>query len=112
MTRILMLVAFLISPLISFGADMTHGADNFYTSEKVTVQKVSFKNQYQMQVAGNLFVPRNLDRSARHAGVVEALGIAAHDHRDSAARRGQSAFRKGAMHPRDVLIQAALCDQD
>lgn len=34
------------------------GADNFYKSDKVTLQKVAFKNQYGMQVAGNLFVPK------------------------------------------------------
>ena len=39
--------------------DMSNGADNFYTSDKVTVQKVTFKNQYQMNVAGNLFIPRD-----------------------------------------------------
>ena len=45
-------------------------ADNFYTSDQVTVQRVTFKNQYQMVVAGNLFVPKNLDRSAQHAAMV------------------------------------------
>ena len=39
--------------------DMSNGADNFYTSDKVTVQKVTFKNQYQMNVAGNLFIPED-----------------------------------------------------
>jgi len=28
---------------------MSNGADNFYTSDEVTVQKVNFKNQYQMR---------------------------------------------------------------
>jgi uncharacterized protein len=28
--------------------DMSNGADNFYTSDEVSVQKVAFKNQYQM----------------------------------------------------------------
>ena len=27
--------------------DMSNGADNFYKSKKVTVQKVTFKNQYK-----------------------------------------------------------------
>lgn len=44
---------------------MSHGADNFYTSDKVTVQKVNFKNQYQMNVSGNLFTPKNLDASTK-----------------------------------------------
>ncbi len=49
---------------------LPNGADNFYTSDKVTVQKVSFKNQYQMTVAGNLFVPKSLDRKKPHPAIV------------------------------------------
>ena len=44
---------------------MSRGADNFYTSDKVTVQKVIFKNQYQMNVSGNLFIPKNLDANTK-----------------------------------------------
>lgn len=43
------------------GADLSNRADNFYKSNRVTVQKVSFKSQYQTTVVGNLFVPKNLD---------------------------------------------------
>lgn len=49
---------------------MSNGANNFYTSDKVTVQKVTFKNQYQMKVAGNLFIPKTLDRNARNPAIV------------------------------------------
>ncbi|MET3420642.1 fermentation-respiration switch protein FrsA (DUF1100 family) [Variovorax paradoxus] len=50
--------------------DMANGADNFYKSDKVTLQKVAFKDQYQMNVAGNLFVPKALDRSKAHPALV------------------------------------------
>ena len=50
--------------------DMTNGANNFYTSDKVTVQKVTFKNQYQMNVAGNLFTPKNLSRNAKSPAII------------------------------------------
>src|SRR4051794_17508038 len=50
--------------------NMPNGADNFYKSDKVTVQKVSFKNQYQMTVAGNLFLPRGLNRDVKHPAMV------------------------------------------
>ena len=40
-------------------ANTANGADNFYKSDRVTVQTVTFKNQYQMNVAGNLFTPKN-----------------------------------------------------
>ena len=50
--------------------DTSDGADNFYVSDRVTVRKVTFKNQFQMNVAGNLFIPKTLDRSAKHAAIV------------------------------------------
>lgn len=50
--------------------DTSNGADNFYTSDRVTVQKVVFKNQYQMNVTGNLFVPKDLDRNVENAAMV------------------------------------------
>ncbi len=49
---------------------MSNGAENFYKSDKVTVEKVAFKNQYRMSIAGNLFVPSGLDRDAKHPVVV------------------------------------------
>lgn len=45
-------------------------ADNFYASDTVTVEKVTFKNQYRMAVAGNLFLPKDLKRDAKHPAVV------------------------------------------
>ena len=51
-------------------ADMSHGADNFYKSDKVTAQKVTFKNQYNMTVAGNLFIPKNLTQDTKHPAIV------------------------------------------
>jgi fermentation-respiration switch protein FrsA (DUF1100 family) len=50
--------------------DTSRGADNFYTSDRVDVQKVSFKNQYQMRVVGNLFVPKNLPSDSTTAAMV------------------------------------------
>lgn len=50
--------------------DMTEGQNNFYTSDQVTLEKVTFPSQYGLKVAGNLFVPNNINRSARHRAVV------------------------------------------
>ena len=50
--------------------DMSNAADNFYKSDKVTVEKVTFKNKMNMNVVGNLFVPKTLDRSAKSAAVI------------------------------------------
>ncbi|HEV7278891.1 MAG TPA: alpha/beta hydrolase [Pirellulaceae bacterium] len=49
---------------------MSRGADNFYQSDKVTMKKVAFDNQYKMKVAGNLFMPNGLDADARSAAIV------------------------------------------
>ena len=49
---------------------MSNGANNFYTSDKVTMRKVTFKNQYEMNVAGNLFTPTTLDRTAKAPAIV------------------------------------------
>lgn len=46
------------------------GADNFYKSEGVTVQKVTFKNQYNMQVTGNLVTPKRQDRSGKTPAII------------------------------------------
>ena len=50
--------------------DMSRGADNFYKSDKVDGQKVTFTNLYGMKVAGNLFVPKNLDKSKKHPAII------------------------------------------
>jgi fermentation-respiration switch protein FrsA (DUF1100 family) len=49
---------------------MPNGADNFYTSDKVDLQKVTFDTQYRMKVAGNLFTPKALDRNVRTPAIV------------------------------------------
>lgn len=60
----------LITSFSAMAADLSNGADNFYTSEQVAVEKVAFNNQYGMQVAGNLFTPQGLDRNAKHAAII------------------------------------------
>lgn len=46
------------------------GADNFHKSASVTVQKVSFKNQYNMQVTGNLVTPKSLNGKAKAPAII------------------------------------------
>ena len=70
MKKLIVLLTLLFSSLSAVGADMSNGADNFYTSDSVTVHKVSFKNQYQMKVAGNLFIPKNLDGKTASPAIV------------------------------------------
>jgi uncharacterized protein len=50
--------------------DMSHGANNFYVSDRVTVRKVTFKNQYQMNVVGNLFMPNSVNRNTKSPAII------------------------------------------
>ena len=65
-----LLLGLLISSFAATGADMSNGADNFYKSDKVTRKKVTFKNQYQMNVVGNLFMPEGMDQNAKKPAIV------------------------------------------
>ena len=42
----------------------------FKVSDNVTMYKVSFKNLYNMKVAGHLFIPKSLDTSKKHAAII------------------------------------------
>lgn len=70
MKRLFVLLGLLLSSLTALGADMSNGADNFFKSDKVTVQKVSFKNQYQLNVVGNLFIPKGLGSTTRSPAII------------------------------------------
>ena len=52
------------------GQGLPRGADNFYHSDLVTIEKVAFKNQYSMQVVGNLVSPKRPDRTRRAPAIV------------------------------------------
>lgn len=70
MRKFTLLLGLLISSFAATGAAMSDGADNFYKSDKVTQQKVSFKNQYQMNVVGNLFMPKGMEQNAKNPTIV------------------------------------------
>ncbi|AYH46923.1 MULTISPECIES: alpha/beta hydrolase [Dickeya] len=65
-----MLLGLIISSFSAIGADMSNGADNFYQSDKVTMQKVTFKNQYQMNVTGNLFTPKDMKQNTKNPAII------------------------------------------
>ena len=50
--------------------DMSNGASNFLRSEQVRLQRVSFKNQYGMRVAGNLFTPKSPGPKQKSAAII------------------------------------------
>ena len=42
----------------------------FKVSDNVTMYAVTFKNQYQMAVAGHLFIPKNMDRKTKNPAII------------------------------------------
>ena len=69
-TMVLGLVLSTTGAGVASAAPLVNGADNFYKSDKVTMQKVVFKNQYNMNVAGNLFVPKGLNQNAKSPAII------------------------------------------
>ncbi|MBT2766261.1 alpha/beta hydrolase [Stenotrophomonas sp. ISL-67] len=74
-TLLLALAASHFVPHVALAADAPTaarpvGADNFYKSTRVTGERVSFRNQYQMEVVGTLYRPRGLPRDGRAPAVV------------------------------------------
>ena len=70
MKTLIISLALGMSAIAAMAADMSRGADNFYRSDKVTPQKVTFKNQYNMRVAGNLFIPKTLAHGAKASAII------------------------------------------
>ena len=70
MKKLALMFGLLISPLYVIAADMSNGAANFYKSDKVTVQKVTFKNLYNMKVVGNLYMPKGLDKKTKSPAII------------------------------------------
>ena len=70
MRALTLMFGLLISSFAASAADMSRGADNFYQSDKVTREKVTFKNQYQMVVTGTLFRPKEASKTARLPAIV------------------------------------------
>ena len=101
MHKFVMALGLILSPLVAQGAEMSNGANNFYKSDEVTVQKVTFKNQYQMNVAGNLFVPKNLNRDTKHPAIVVGHPMGA-DHSGLMGDTERDEHVDGLRHRRPV----------
>lgn len=60
----------IVHTMSAMAQNMSYGADNFYRSDNVTVQPITFLSQYQTTIAGNLFILNNPNRSADMPAVV------------------------------------------
>ncbi|KAI4609258.1 hypothetical protein J4E81_007464 [Alternaria sp. BMP 2799] len=60
----------LLQMLPATAQNMSYGANNFYRSDNVTMWPITFPSLYQMTVAGNLFLPDDLDRTINASAIV------------------------------------------
>ena len=70
MKRILLLTVVFIMMLGTSFSFAQADADNFYKSDWVKVEKVSFSNQYKMKVAGNLFLPKTMKGGEKYPAII------------------------------------------
>ncbi|VEA65928.1 fermentation/respiration switch protein [Serratia plymuthica] len=70
MKKIALSLALLVGSFTSMAADMSNGANNFYRSDKVTTQKVTFDNQFKMKIVGNLYMPKNRQQGTHYPAIV------------------------------------------
>lgn len=70
MKKLLLSLAMAASSFTAMGQDMSNGANNFYQSDRLTTEKVSFNNQYRMKVVGNLFLPKDRKPGVRYPAII------------------------------------------
>lgn len=70
MKNILLSLVLAVSSFTAMGQDMSNGANNFYKSDTLTTEKVSFNNQYQMKIVGSLFLPKDLKPGVRYPAII------------------------------------------
>lgn len=75
--KILLSTSLLVSINNLYAADMSHGADNFYTSNKVNSELIKFKNIYGMEVVGTLFTPKHIDKKKKFPAIIVGHPFAA-----------------------------------
>ncbi len=68
--QLFVFIGVMIMTTQAFAQTPPNDADNFYTSDKVSVQKVRFKNQYKMDVVGNLFIPKGMDMNKAYPAII------------------------------------------
>lgn len=68
---VFLLAAFVcVAPAFAASARSAPDADNFYKSNRVTVKKVKFNTQYDIKVAGNLFVPKEIKKAEKRPAII------------------------------------------
>lgn len=56
-----LLLGGMVVMMCSYAIEKPADADNFYVSDRVTMDEVTFPTLYELKIAGNLFKPKNLE---------------------------------------------------
>lgn len=70
MRTLLLSLALTATSFTATGQDMSDGANNFYRSDRLSTEKVSFNNQYQMKIVGNLFLPKDRRPGVKYPAII------------------------------------------
>ncbi|MGN6280464.1 alpha/beta hydrolase [Frateuria sp.] len=70
MKKLLLALALATGSFTATGQDLSHGANNFYKSDRLTMEKVSFDNQYRMKIVGNLFLPKDRKPGVKYPAII------------------------------------------
>ena len=70
MKRVLFLTTVLLMAISTSMSFAQTDADNFYKSNAVNVEKVSFLNQYKLRVGGNLFLPKDMKAGEKYPAII------------------------------------------
>ena len=70
MKRVLFLTTVLLMAISTSMSFAQTDADNFYKSNAVNVEKVSFLNQYKMRVGGTLFLPKDMKAGEKYPAII------------------------------------------
>lgn len=70
MNKLLLSLAVATTSFTATGQDVSGGANNFYESDRLTTEKVSFRNQYKMKVVGDLFLPKDSKPGFRYPAII------------------------------------------
>lgn len=60
----------MIMATAGIGASEAHAAVPPAPSDKVTVERITFKNRINIDVAGDLYMPKNINRAQKHRAIV------------------------------------------
>lgn len=60
----------MVHTMSAMAQNMSYGADNFYRSDNVTIQPISFPSQYHATVVGNLFILNNTNHNTDMPAVI------------------------------------------